>query len=103
MPSRVQPWSHSKRMGQPAFGKGRSTPTTKITVDDTPESSPEAFETQIRALYLQTTGFALADDATEHTALIAVWKEIYSVEASPISAWSGVLSAILRDPRVIFY
>ena len=27
MPSRVQPWSHSKRMGQPAFGKGRSTPT----------------------------------------------------------------------------
>ncbi|NCG22113.1 MAG: hypothetical protein GWP91_24115, partial [Rhodobacterales bacterium] len=74
-----------------------------VTVDDTPESSPEAFETQIRALYLQTTGFALADDATEPTALIAVWKEIYSVEASPISAWSGVLSAILRDPRVIFY
>lgn len=74
-----------------------------VTVEDTPESNPEAFEEQIRYLYLSITGRPLAPEATEPAELIEVWKGLYSVEASPTLAWAGVLSAVLRDPRVIFY
>ena len=74
-----------------------------VTIEDTPESAPEAFDAQIRALYERITGEPLADDATEPDALVAVWKELYSVDASPTAAWAGVISAVLRDPRILFY
>lgn len=74
-----------------------------VTVNDTPEASPEAFDQQIRELYLAATGIPLAEDAIEPALLMDTWKYLYSVEASPTAAWAGVLSAVLRDPRVIFY
>ncbi|MCA9492534.1 MAG: hypothetical protein KC621_21520 [Myxococcales bacterium] len=74
-----------------------------VTVQDTPESNPEAFEEQIRFLYLRITGHPLAEDATEPQELMDTWKYLYSVEASPTTAWAGVLSAVLRDPQVLFY
>ena len=74
-----------------------------VTVNDTPESAPEAFAEQVRHLYLEITGKPLADDATEPDQLAALWKQLYSVEASPTTAWAGVLSVVLRDPSVIFY
>ena len=45
----------------------------------------------------------LAPNAKEPQELIETWKYLYSVEASPTKAWAGVLSAVLRDPSVIFY
>jgi hypothetical protein len=87
-----------------------------VTVNDTPESAPEAFEEQIRDLYLQITGRPLAAATTEGSGdsaveieprevveLIETWKTLYSVDASPTTAWAGVVSAVLRDPTVIFY
>lgn len=74
-----------------------------VTIEDTPESNPEAFDTQIRYLYLRITGHALADDATEPADLMTLWKELYSAEASAKVAWAGVLSAVLRDPAVLTY
>lgn len=74
-----------------------------VTIEDTPESNPEAFEDQIRHLYLAITGLPLPADATEPAELVETWKDLYSVEASPTSAWAGVLTAILRDPTVLFY
>ena len=74
-----------------------------VTVEDTPENNPEAFEEQIRFLFLTVTGRPLADDATEPQELTDLWRYVYSVEASPVLAWSAVLSAILRDPAVLFY
>jgi hypothetical protein len=74
-----------------------------VTINDTPDSNPEAFEEQIRYLYLAVTGYPLADDATEPDELIALWRYTYSVEASPVRAWAAVLTAILRDPTVLFY
>lgn len=76
---------------------------TFVTVNDTPESNPDAFEEQIRHLYLAVTGKPLAADATEPADLTALWKQLYSVDASPTRAWAGVLSTVLRDPSVIFY
>jgi len=74
-----------------------------VTVNDTPDNNPDAFKTQIRHLYTAVTGTPLPDDATEPDELIALWKYLYSVEASAPQAWAGILSAVLRDPRVIFY
>lgn len=74
-----------------------------VTIEDTPESAPDAFDAQIRALYLDVTGRALAEDATEPAELMSVWKQLYSAEASAEVAWAGVLSAVLRDPQVLFY
>lgn len=74
-----------------------------VTVQDTPEASPEAFEAQVRALYLDVTGLPLAEDATEPAELALLWKQVWSVEADPVKAWAAVLSAVLRDPRVLTY
>lgn len=74
-----------------------------VTIEDTPESAPDAFEAQIRHLYLAVTGRPLSDDATEPAALVTLWKELYSNEASAETAWAGVLSAVIRDPAVLFY
>lgn len=74
-----------------------------VTAADTPESAASAFDAQIRHLYLAVTGLALPEDAREPEALVEVWKSLYAVEASPVAAWAGVVSAVLRDPRVLFY
>lgn len=74
-----------------------------VTADDTPESNPAAFDAQIRDLYLRVTGEALAADADEPARLVALWKQLYSVEGSAERAWSGVVAVVLRDPRILFY
>lgn len=74
-----------------------------VTADDTPTTSPKAFEDQVRSLYLQATGYPLADEAAEVHNLITLWRQLHSVEGSPEAAWAGVISAVLRDPLVLTY
>jgi hypothetical protein len=74
-----------------------------VTVQDRPETSAERIDAQIRHLYLAATGLPLAVDATEPAALTALWAEIWSVEGDATLAWAAVLSAVLRDPRVLTY
>jgi len=74
-----------------------------VTLEDTPDSNPEAFAYQIQELYRMVRGVPLAEDATEAEELMALWKQLHSVEASPRKAWSGVLSAVLRDPAIVTY
>jgi hypothetical protein len=74
-----------------------------VTSEDTPDSNPEAFDAQIRHLYLSATGIPLAEDATEPANLMVVWEQVYSIEGSVTTAWSSVISAVLRDPRVLTY
>ena len=74
-----------------------------VTSADTPESAPEAFDAQIRALYLRITGVPLAEDATEPARLAALWNQLHDIDGSATSAWAGVVSVVLRDPRVLFY
>jgi len=75
-----------------------------VTRADRPEGAgAELFDAQIRHIYLVVTGRPLAEDSPDPAALVDLWKQIYSVDASPVAAWTGVLSAILRDPAVITY
>lgn len=74
-----------------------------VGVDDDPTSNPEGFRLQIRELYLRITGIPLPEGAPEETALVDLWVSLHSMSASSADAWAGVVSAVLRDPRVLFY
>jgi hypothetical protein len=74
-----------------------------VTINDDPDGQYEAFKQQLEEVYLRVTGIPLEEGDLEADALITLWRQLYSVEASPTKAWSGVLSAILRDPMVLFY
>jgi hypothetical protein len=74
-----------------------------VGVMDTPDANRQGFEDQVRFLYLHLTGIPLAADAPEVDECIDLWKQIFSVTSSPTSAWSGVIAAVLRDPRLLFY
>ena len=74
-----------------------------ISARDTPETAPERFAVQIRYLYARITGMPLPQETPEIEQLNTLWKQLYSVDASPVSAWAGIVSVILRDPQVLFY
>ncbi len=75
-----------------------------VTVEDTPDSARAAFEAQIRALYLAATGVPLeGEPPPELDTLITLWRQLYAVDRSPVTAWAGVVSVVLRDPMVLFY
>ena len=74
-----------------------------VTIEDTPASNPEAFEAQIRHLYLAVTGLPLDEEADEPANLMVVWEQVHSIEGSVTAAWASVVSAVLRDPRVLTY
>ena len=74
-----------------------------VTINDDPDGQYEAFKQQLEELYLEVAGVPLEAGDLEADALITLWRQLYSVEASPTKAWAGVLSAILRDPAVLFY
>ena len=73
-----------------------------VSVTDTPQSNPDAFNTQLQDLYLQLTGLPLADPALP-AQLMTLWSNLYLVDDSAASAWAGVISVVLRDPLVLFY
>lgn len=74
-----------------------------VTIEDTPDNNADAFEAQIRHLYLAITGVPLDNEATEPAELTEVWKYVHSVDADPTTAWAAVTSVVLRDPRILFY
>ena len=83
-----------------------------VTEASRPDRDREAFAAQIADLYRTITGRPLqepagesaeATEAPEVAELIALWQQLLSVNASPRSAWAGVISVVLRDPQVLFY
>ena len=74
-----------------------------VTAFDRPETRNDAFKEQIQALYRTLTGVPLPADAAEPAELVTLWSNVYSVSASTTTAWTAVISAVLRDPRVVMY
>jgi len=63
----------------------------------------EAFEAQIRSLYVDVTGLPLAEEAREPALMAQLWTEVHTVNGDPDEAWATVLSVVLRDPHLLFY
>jgi len=74
-----------------------------VDVYSNPTAHRQAFEVQIRSLYLDLTGLPLAADAPQIEELVSLWKQIFSVTSSSTTSWAGVIAAVLRDPALLFY
>lgn len=74
-----------------------------VNANQGPDEAPEAFEEQVRFLYLRVTGVPLPADAEEIAALAEVWRDLRAIEGSGERAWAGVLNVVLRDPSVLYY
>ncbi len=75
----------------------------QVTREDTPEASPDLFLAQMSALYERITGVALEADSEVPARLVQLWSDAFLVEGTTEGAWAAVVSALLRDPRVLFY
>ena len=76
---------------------------TEVDFTETPDTDPEAVTAQVQRLHLLLFGERVAADGPEVEANLALWQELYAIDRSPASAWSGLLSALIRDPRFLFY
>lgn len=94
---------HVARADLAAGREGDAVLLAYVTAEDTPESAPDAFDAQIRSLYLDITGLPLPEDAPEVAELTALWKQVYAVEASATAAWAAIVSVVLRDPTLLLY
>ena len=74
-----------------------------ISFDETPETDVAAMTAQIQSLHLRLFGDRVAADGPEVTSNLALWSDLYAVDGDPVQAWSGLLSALLRDPDFLFY
>lgn len=68
-----------------------------------PGDRPDVFTQQIQELYLKVTGLPLESGASEPSELLTLWNGVFEVTASHEAAWTAVVSAVLRDPRIILY
>jgi hypothetical protein len=70
-----------------------------VHVDDDPEGAAA----QLQQLHRRIFGTDVAADGPEVAANLDLWHELYAVDEAPVAAWSGVLSALLRDPDFLLY
>ena len=78
-----------------------------IDLDSTQADSNEG-TAQIDYLYHRILGVNLQSLSTEQAeeirnTYIYLWKDLYQIESSTSSSWTGVLIAMLRDPEFLLY
>lgn len=76
---------------------------TEIDFTETPETDREAMVRQLEVLHLRIFGRRVAADGPEIEANLALWSDLYVVERDTKGAWTGLLSALLRDPDLLLY
>jgi len=76
---------------------------TEIWPSATPHENPEAFAKQIRRLHLLVFGRDIELDGQEVEANKALWSQLYSVSADSYESWTGLLTALFRDPDFLLY
>lgn len=75
----------------------------EIAFTETPETDRDAMARQLQLLHLRLFGDRVASDGPEVQANLELWSDLYAVDQSVPGAWEGVLSALLRDPDLLFY
>jgi hypothetical protein len=76
---------------------------TEVSFTETPETGLPAMSAQIQHLHLRLFGRRVALDGPEVTANLELWSDLYAVTDDISQAWSGLLSALLRDPDFLLY
>lgn len=76
---------------------------TEITFTELPETGGDAMIAQIQLLHRRVFGRRVLPDGPEVAAELALWEDLYAAEGDISRAWAGLLTALLRDPRFLFY
>jgi hypothetical protein len=63
----------------------------------------DALAAQVQALHLRIFARRVALDGEEVTANLGLWDDLYAVTGDPAASWTGLLSALLRDPDLVLY
>ena len=71
----------------------------EVHVDDDPAGAAA----QLQVLHRRIFGTTIAADGPEVEANLELWHDLYAIEADPVAAWTGVLTALLRDPDFLLY
>lgn len=74
-----------------------------VTFAETPATDRAAMAAALQFVHLRLYGDTVAADSDEVSAALALWDQLYAVGADARSAWTGVLSVLLRDPRLLVY
>jgi hypothetical protein len=75
----------------------------QIDFTETPTTDREAMVAQLQDLHLQLYGRRVDADGEEVAANFALWSDLHAVTGDPAAAWTGLLSALLRDPDFFLY
>ena len=77
---------------------------TEIDFTETPGGAGEGdIALQLQRLHLMLFGTEIAIDGPEVTANLNLFTTLIAIQPSVHDAWIGVLSALLRDPALLFY
>jgi hypothetical protein len=76
---------------------------TKIRPNVSYDEDPQGFVEQVQRLHLRFYGRRVTADGEEVEANIALWQNLYQVDPNVELAWIGLVSALLRDPDMLFY
>jgi hypothetical protein len=76
---------------------------TAVDFTETPDTGREAMAAQLQALHWRIFGNRVEADGPEVTANLELWSDIHAIEADIPATWAAVLSALLRDPDLLFY
>jgi len=88
---------------QDQMNPGNPTLFHEIDFTETPETDQAAMTRQLQALHFRLFGTRIASDGEEVVANLELWSDLYEIERSTTGAWTGLLSALLRDPALLFY
>ncbi|MCA9489924.1 MAG: DUF1549 domain-containing protein [Myxococcales bacterium] len=76
---------------------------TAIDFTETTETDRDAMVAQVQALHRRIFGHQVDADSAEVEANLGLWDELYALDHDTTTAWSGVLTALLRDPDFLLY
>lgn len=76
---------------------------TEVDGTETLESDRDAIIAQIQALHWRIFGRRIAPDGPEVEANLELWAALYDLEREPEVAWTGLVTALLRDPDLLLY
>ena len=76
---------------------------TEVWPSLTPMENPKEFASQIQRLHLLIFGRSIELDGQEVAANSDLWRQLYFVSADSYEAWTGLLSALFRDPDFLIY
>ena len=83
----------------------KNDPARLFSVDftETPDTDRDRMVAQVQALHLALFGKTVAADSDEVTAGLELWADLYAAQRDIPAAWAGLLSALLRDPEMLYY